>query len=87
VYRQTLVPKDPYAVRSEHVDTVKKVVDDMIATLDSFLGGALSRDDWMHQDRFEMVYPPGANFSDLPADTAPKGPALPPTSSSSIGLR
>jgi hypothetical protein len=85
VYRQTLIPKDPYAIRPVHVGVVKKVVDDMIALLDEKLSGAATKANWLHQDTFEMAYPPEKTFGDLPRDNNPFGPGLPPTSSSDIG--
>jgi hypothetical protein len=85
VYRQTLIPKDPYAIRPEHVRTAKKVVDDMIALLDTKLHGAATKDNWLHQDTFQMVYPPEKTFNDLPEDDNPVGPCLPAMPSSDMG--
>jgi hypothetical protein len=84
IYRQILVPKDPYAIRPQHLDTIKKTVDDMIATLDSLLTNRLTKNNWLHSDNFTLVYPPDASFSDLPPDPSPIGPPLPAASSSDI---
>jgi hypothetical protein len=65
-YPQTRVPRDPHAVRLQHVEIVKKVVDDIIAELDRLLGGRLTRDDWLHTDHLKLIYPPGATLQDVP---------------------
>jgi hypothetical protein len=86
IYRQTQIPRDPYAIRPSHVETTKKVVDDMIELLDKFLQGKLTDEDWLHSDQFKLVYPEGASFADLPPDPHPSGPPLPTMPSSDIGL-
>lgn len=68
VYRQTLIPKNPGAIRLEHVDKAKKVVDDMVAELDRLLGGRILKEDWYISDKMELIYPPGAKLQDLPPD-------------------
>jgi hypothetical protein len=65
IYRQTRIPKDPYAIRPEHLDTVKKVVDDTIIELDRFLGGKITQNNWLHNDEMKLIYPPNANLNDL----------------------
>ena len=86
IYRQTKIPKDPYAIRQNHVEKVKRIVDSMIEQLDIYLDGRLSADNWMHSDQFSIVYPDGGSFTDLPLDPNPMGPALPESPSSDIGL-
>jgi hypothetical protein len=68
VYRQTRIPKDPYAILPEHVDAAKKVVDDIISALDQFLGGRVTHKNWHHSDQMTLVYPKGAKLADIPAD-------------------
>lgn len=68
IYRQTLIPKDPYCILPEHVDKVKKIVDDSINELDRLLGGKLLKDNWSRSDQLGLCYPPGATIADLPPD-------------------
>ena len=65
IYRQTRIPKDPYAVLPEHAAKAKQVVDDMVAKLDSFLGGALTQGNWLHADNMKLIYPEGAKIADI----------------------
>lgn len=65
IYRQTQIPKDPYAIRLNHIAIAKKVVDDTIAELDQLLDGKLSRDNWYKSDQMELIYPIGAKIDDL----------------------
>ncbi|HSO13804.1 MAG TPA: hypothetical protein VLT51_15620, partial [Anaerolineales bacterium] len=65
VYRQTQIPKDPYAVRLNHIETAKRVVDDTIAELDKLLDGKISKDNWLKSDQMELIYPAGAKLDDL----------------------
>ncbi len=44
LFPRTGLPRDPYALRPQHLDTVRGVLDAAIAALDSRLGGALTRD-------------------------------------------
>ena len=69
VYRQMLIPKDPYGILPEHVDKVKKVVDDSINGLDRLLGGKLLKDNWYRSDQLGLCYPPGATIADLPPES------------------
>jgi len=78
IYRQTRIPRDPYVIRAEHVDEVKRVVDDVVARLDELLDRKLSKDDWLRNDQMTLVYPPGATLSDLAAlDSSPPDPPAP----------
>lgn len=73
VYPQTQIPKDPYAIRLEHVGTTKKVVDDIVSELDRLLSGRILRDDWCRTDQMKLIYPPNATLDDL-ARELPKTP-------------
>ena len=41
---RTGLPRDPYALRPQHLDTARGVLDQAVAALDHCLGGALTRD-------------------------------------------
>ncbi len=49
-YRNTKIPKDPYSLLPEHIDIVKKVVDDTIDKLDELIGGQVMKDNWLTSD-------------------------------------
>lgn len=66
VYRQMRIPRDPYALLPEHLERVKKVVDNMIDELDVLLEGRVKADDWLHKDDMEAIHPPGATFHRRP---------------------
>jgi hypothetical protein len=66
VYRQTQIPRDPYALKPTHLETAKRVTDDVITELDRLLDGKIKADDWLTNDSMQLVYPPGATFADLP---------------------
>jgi len=63
LYRQLRIPRDPYSLLPEHLDRVKKVVDDSIQELDRLLAGRLTTGDFLHGDQMTIVYPPGAQFT------------------------
>jgi len=65
IFRQTQIPRDPYAVRLEHVDTVRQVVDATVQELDGLLGGRILKEGWAHSDGMGLVWPPGATLQDL----------------------
>jgi len=65
IYRQTRIPKDPYAIRPDHIDRVKKVVDDIVAELDRLLGGRITENNWLRKDEMNLIYPPDAKLVDL----------------------
>lgn len=71
LYGQTKVYKDPHQILPNDVDPVKRVVDDMIKELDRILGGQITKGNWLHQEVFKLVYPPGATLNDLPPDPNP----------------
>ncbi|MDA2918475.1 hypothetical protein MYX76_03090 [Desulfobacterota bacterium AH_259_B03_O07] len=65
VYRNTRIPKDPYCLLPHHTDTVKKIVDDIIDNLDKLLEGKIKKDNWLHSDAFQLIYPKGAKINDI----------------------
>jgi hypothetical protein len=73
VFRQTRIPRDPYAVRLNHVDTVREVVDATIEELDRLLDGRILKDGWSHSDGMGLIWPPGATLQDLPPTPAGGG--------------
>ena len=59
---RTGLPRDPYALRPLHLDTVRAVLDAAIQALDHVLGGALTRDGRLRKEPVRQVYPPpGSN--------------------------
>ena len=66
VYRQTMIPRDPYSILPEHVDTARKVVDDTVGAMDTVLSGKLTAENWLHSDKMSVVHPPGATLKDVP---------------------
>jgi hypothetical protein len=66
VYRQMRIPRDPYSLLPEHLDRVKKVVDDTIAELDRLLGGRLTVGNFLGTDEMTVVYPRGATLARPP---------------------
>ena len=68
LYRQNRIPKDPYSILPEHVDQVKKVVDDMIGELDRLLKGRVRDENWLSRDSFHPVHPPGTTQADAPTE-------------------
>jgi hypothetical protein len=65
IYRQTQIPRDPYAVRVDHVNTVRSIVDAIISELDRLLDGRVIADDWKHKDEMALIWPAGATTNDL----------------------
>lgn len=63
IYRQLRIPRDPYSLLPEHLERVKKVVDDTIAELDRLLAGRLTKGNLLGKDQMRLVYPPGAQFT------------------------
>ena len=68
VYPLTKIPKDPYTILPEHLDTARKVVDDMVNELDKLLNGKITENNWHITDQMKLVYPPGAKLSDIPSN-------------------
>jgi hypothetical protein len=57
VYPRTGLPRDPYALRARHLDTVRGILDAVIDALDRRLGGALTRDSRHRREPVRVVYP------------------------------
>ena len=68
VYRQNRIPRDPYSILPEHVDQVKKVVDDIVNEIDRLLQGRVRAENWLGKDTLHLVHPPGATLADLPPE-------------------
>jgi hypothetical protein len=66
IYGQTKVPKDPYGFNIQHLETVKKVVDDVVEELNAIMGGKILEDNWARNDQMKLFYPPGATLDDIP---------------------
>ncbi len=58
VFPRTGLPRDPYALRSRHLDTVRGVLDAAIDDLDLRMDGALTRGRRHRQEPVRMIYPP-----------------------------
>lgn len=65
IYRQTEIPKDPYAIQPAHLGVVKKTVDDSVDELIKLLQGRMTRK-WLHDDTMTLFYPKGAKINDIP---------------------
>lgn len=57
VFPRTGLPRDPYALRAHHLDTVRGIVDSAIAALDRRLGGSLTRDGRHRREACRIVSP------------------------------
>jgi len=68
VYRQSRIPKDPYAIGLTHLEEVKRIVNDTVAELDRLLGGRVLSNNWSTNDQMALIYPRTAKLTDLPAD-------------------
>jgi hypothetical protein len=56
-YPRTGLPRDPYALRPVHLDTVRGILDAAVAALDRRLGGALTRDARHRREPVRLVSP------------------------------
>ena len=65
VFRQSKIPKDPYAITHEDAKKVKKIIDDTIKEFDKLLNGIILKDNWLESDNFTLVYPPDAELKDI----------------------
>ncbi len=57
-FPRTGLPRDPYALRPHHLDTVRQVLDAAIESLDRKLEGALTRDNRHRRERVRVIHPP-----------------------------
>jgi hypothetical protein len=57
VLPRTGLPRDPYALRAHHLDTVRGILDAAIAALDRRLGGLLTRDGRHRREPCRIVHP------------------------------
>jgi hypothetical protein len=55
---RTGLPRDPYAFRPRHLDTVRGVLDAAIEALDRRMAGALTRGQRHRREPVRVVYPP-----------------------------
>ncbi len=65
IYRQLRISKDPYYYRPEDAEKVKKAVDAIIDEFDKLLDGIIRKDGWLDNDQLTLIYPPGADISEL----------------------
>jgi hypothetical protein len=57
IYPRTGLPRDPYALRPRHLDTVRGVLDSAIEALDRRLDGALTRDSRHRKEPVRLIHP------------------------------
>lgn len=62
-FPRTGLPRDPYALRPEHLDTARSVLDSAIGALDRRLGGALTRDNRHRREPVRFIQPPDGRKS------------------------
>jgi hypothetical protein len=60
LFPRTGLPRDPYALRPQHLDTARSILDAAIEALDRRLGGALTREGRHRREPVRVVYPPPA---------------------------
>ncbi len=60
VYPRTGLPRDPYALRPHHLDTIRGILDSAIEALDRKLDGLLTRDN-RHRREPIQILPPGGH--------------------------
>jgi hypothetical protein len=65
VYGQTKLPKDPYQLGITHLQTVKKIIDDCVASTNSLLSGRLSKDNWVGTEQMTVFFPAGTTFQEI----------------------
>ncbi|GAC1447581.1 MAG: hypothetical protein NVSMB9_29900 [Isosphaeraceae bacterium] len=56
-FPRTGLPRDPYALRPRHLDTVRGILDAAIEALDKRMGGALTRDQRHRREPVRLVHP------------------------------
>ncbi len=57
-FPRTGIPRDPYALRPHHLDTVRGILDSAIAALDRRMAGALTKGQRHRREPVRIVYPP-----------------------------
>jgi hypothetical protein len=57
-YPRTGLPRDPYALRPLHLDTVRRILDASIEALDGCMGGALTKGQRHRREPVRVVHPP-----------------------------
>ena len=57
LYSRTGLPRDPYALRPQHLDTARSVIDAAINAIDRRIDGALTRDNRHRREPVRPVYP------------------------------
>jgi len=57
-FPRTGLPRDPYALRPQHLDTARGILDAAIEALDRRLDGALTRDNRHRREMTRLVHPP-----------------------------
>ena len=64
LYSRTGLPRDPYALRPQHLDTARSVIDAAINAIDRRIDGALTRDNRHRREPVRPVHPDAARQSD-----------------------
>lgn len=59
-FPRTGLPRDPYALRPQHLATARAVLDAAVEALDRRLGGALTRDQRHRKEPVRVIHPPDA---------------------------
>ena len=57
LYSRTGLPRDPYALRPQHLDTARSVIDAAINAIDRRIDGALTRDNRHRREPVRLVHP------------------------------
>ncbi|WP_422923667.1 hypothetical protein [Singulisphaera sp. PoT] len=57
-YPRTGLPRDPYALRPQHLDTARGILDAAIEALDRRLGGILTRGQRHRKEPVRVIHPP-----------------------------
>jgi hypothetical protein len=62
-FPRTGLPRDPYALRPQHLDTTRGVLDAMVQSLDRRLDGALTRGNRHRREPIRVIDPPNDRIS------------------------
>lgn len=57
-FPRTGLPRDPYALRPHHLDTVRSIIDAAIKAIDRRIDGALTRDNRHRREPVRQIHPP-----------------------------